>query len=349
MATGRRPTPRPSELRPFRPHALLRGGHAQTLVTSLPRRLAKGAGHVDEHLLLDVEPGTQVRVLCRWQPAIAEAPTLVLLHGLVGHAETSYMVGLADKAWSKGWNTVRLNLRNYGGTEGLTDTLYHSGLTADLRALLRHLEEQGHEDIHLIGYSIGGNQLLKYLGEEGEKASVRSSVAICPPVDLSASARLLDEKPSNRIYLANFLFYLSQTLKRKEKLLGRRYSPDPRPSLLRKGGYSIRRFDDLITAPHFGFQNAEDYYRVGSSGPWLAKITVPTWILIAENDPLIPSKSAASFARSERVQLLSVAGGGHCGFLGRKQPDEDRYWVENRALEILEGQRDGRDSQGLRL
>ena len=341
MATGRRPTRKPLELRPFRPHPFLRGGHAQTLATSLPRTFPKGAGHVDESLLLDVEPGTQVRALCRWQDERRAAATLVLLHGLVGHAETRSMIGLAAKAFARGWNTVRLNLRNCGGTEDLTDTLYHSGLTADLRALLGHLAREGHEDVHVVGFSIGGNQVLKYLGEEGEGARVRSAVAICPPVDLSASARLLDEKRSNRIYLAHFLYYLGQTLKRKERALGRRYLPDPRPSLLRKADYSIRRFDDRVTAPHFGYEDAEDYYRAASSGPWLQRIAVPTWILCAEDDPMIPSRIAEAFPRADSVRLLSTAGGGHCGFLGRRQPDEDRYWVENRALELVGERRGG--------
>lgn len=329
-------------LRPFRPHALLRGGHAQTLVTSLPRRLPKGAGQVDERLVLEVEQGTKVVALCRWQPH-PDAPTLVLLHGLVGHAQASYMVGLAGKAYAQGWNTVRLNLRNCGGTEGLTDTLYHSGLTEDLRALIRHLHERGLEGIHVIGYSVGGNQLLKYLGEEGDRALVRSAVAICPPLDLSVSARLLDEKRSNRIYLVHFLHYLGQTLRRKERALGRRFVPVDRPSWLRRSGRSIRRFDDLVTAPHFGYDDSEHYYREASSGPWLTRITVPTWILSSDDDPMIPGNIADSFALSPTVQVLRIAGGGHCGFLGRKQPDEDRYWVENRALEILRSQACGQD------
>ncbi|MGI9102601.1 MAG: YheT family hydrolase [Terriglobales bacterium] len=318
----------------FVPRRGLRGGHLQTLAGHFlrPRNLLPQP----ERRLFQMEEGAQVRCECNWQPERAAVPTAVIVHGLEGSSESSYVVGTANKAWAAAMNVVRMNVRNCGGTEALAPTLYHSGLSADIGVIVQELiARDGLPRIALVGFSMGGNQVLKLAGEWGDKAprEVRAIAAVCPGMDLAASATAL-HRPANRIYEMRFLLSLRAAMKRKSKLFPGRYH---RPSLhtLR----SIRHFDNEITSRYCGFTDAEDYYARASASPLVGRITVPTLVIHSKDDPFVrltPPTRAALLA-NPKVRLIEPAHGGHCGFVGEPDGDDGR-WAERRLVEFFRQQ-----------
>jgi len=288
-----------------------------------------------EPRLVRVTPDTQVWVDCHWQQERSARPTLLLVHGLEGSSDSHYMLGTAEKAWRLGSNAVRLNVRNCGGTEHLTPTLYHSGLSSDLAAVTEHLlATDALQELHLVGFSMGGNMVLKLAGEWGINAPrpVRSVAAVSPSLDLAACADTLD-LPDNLLYQWRFLSSLKSRLRRKARLFPQLYPTD---RLWRVG--SVREFDDRYTAPHFGFGTAANYYAQASALRLAARITLPTLILAAQDDPFVPIESFRSPALTDNsnLTLLTPAHGGHVGFLSSALADEDRYWAENRVLEFCQ-------------
>src|SRR6266481_2160276 len=174
-------------MKTFEPHPLLRNPHAQTLAaTFLPRRFPRLPR--SESREFEVEPGTRIRGQCHWQANAKERPTLLLVHGLEGSSESGYMLGLAERAFIFGWNAIRLNQRNCGGTESLTPTLYNSGLSGDYRAILAELVERDSlPEIFFAGYSMGGNLVLKMAGElaAGAPRQLRGIATVCPALELA--------------------------------------------------------------------------------------------------------------------------------------------------------------------
>jgi predicted alpha/beta-fold hydrolase len=243
------------------------------------------------------------------------------------------MRGTAEKAWRAGFNVVRVNVRNCGGTEPLTPSLYHSGLSSDIEAVVQHvMAADDLAELHLAGFSMGGNMVLKLAGEWGADApkKVRSVAAISPAFDLSRCADAL-ERPANRLYQCRFLLGLKVRLRRKARLF---------PQLYRTDGLwrvrSLRQFDHLYTAPHFGFGTAANYYAQASALPLTARIAVPTLILTAQDDPIVPFESFRDprLTRNPNIILLAPKHGGHVGFLARTGKGKDTYWAENRILEF---------------
>jgi predicted alpha/beta-fold hydrolase len=287
----------------------------------------------------DTEPGTRVLAHCHWQPQRLEAPTVVLLHGLEGSSHGHYMRGLAEKAWTRGCNVVRLNHRNCGGTEHLSPTLYHSGLTADLRAVLRELHDTDKlTRIGLAGYSMGGNIALKLMGEatpapgaaKDALPMVRAVCAVSPPIDLAACMTAM-ESLDNRLYEWNFLRTLRARLRRKAALFPARY---PTSHLQRT--WSIRRFDDVYTSQGFGYRDAADYYHRCSALRVIDRITCPTLILTAADDPFVPAAmfGAPALQDNPHISLCITTHGGHCGFVERAG-DDDGYYAERVAIGFL--------------
>src|ERR1700686_5014305 len=174
----------------FQPHPLLRNPHAQTFAAAFwPRRFPRLPRSTPREF--ETEPGTRIRGDCHWQSPPSERPTLVLVHGLEGSSESGYMLGLAERAFVAGWNAVRLNQRNCGGTESLTPTLYNSGLSGDYRAVLAELiERDSFSEIFFAGYSMGGNLVLKMAGELACAAprQLLGAACVCPCVDPGISA-----------------------------------------------------------------------------------------------------------------------------------------------------------------
>ena len=279
----------------------------------------------------DVAPDARVMAHCHWQPARAERPLLLALHGLEGSSHAHYMRGLADKAFARGFNVVLLNQRNCGGTESLCAGLYHSGLTHDPDAVLRELSHQDQvRDVVVAGYSLGGNLALKLAGEYGQTPPVRlrGVCAVSPVMELAACVRSLERRP-NIIYQWNFVRGLKARMRRKDLCTPGRF-PVERLADVR----SVRQFDELFTAPHFGFRDAADYYERASAMRVIDRIRVPTLIITAADDPFVPLAPFRDPAVAENpcIRVVITPHGGHCGFIEAASAESDGYWAERTII-----------------
>jgi uncharacterized protein len=321
--------------KPFKAHSVFSGGHAQTLgAYAWPRRYRfQRFSNLDEGRLFDIEEGVRVLGHCRWQPRPEESPTIILWHGIEGSTASVYMIATADKAFRAGYNVIRVNFRNCGGTEHLTPTLYHGGLSGDLRAIINELISQdGLHRIYLIGFSLGGNVVLKLAGEYADDvpSELAAICAISPSVDLAASTQLILHK-KNWVYHGNFVRNLKRKVRAKHKLFPDRYDLTKLPLVK-----TLRDFDEHFTSVTSGFANADDYYYRCSSARVVEQIRVPTLIVHSEDDPFIPFEPLRerTFAENPYVLLMRTEKGGHVAFIGCKTPGEDRFWAENRAVEF---------------
>ncbi len=315
----------------FVPRRGLRGGHRQTLAGHfLPRTHSLPA---PEPRVFSVEDDVQVRCDCHWQPDRSAALTAVIVHGLEGSSESGYVLGTAAKAWAAGMNAVRMNVRNCGGTERLTPTLYHSGLSADVGAVVQELLSKDRlTRVAIAGFSMGGNLVLKLAGEWGSAAprQVIAFAAICPGMDLAASAAALHRR-WNRIYEWRFLLSLWQSMRRKARLF---------PEIYRQPGLralrSMRDFDNEVTARYCGFGTADNYYAQASATPLVPRIAVPTLVIHADDDPfirLLPETKAVLIA-NPHVRFVETKHGGHCGFVAEANGYDGR-WAERQIVEFF--------------
>ena len=319
---------------PFTPRRLFRGGHAQTIAGNfLPRENLLPPA---EERLFEVEPGIQILCHCHWQPERTSTMTVIVVHGLEGSSESQYVVGNANKLWRAGCNVVRMNMRNCGGTEALSPTLYHSGLSNDVLMVMNFFVEQyGLQSMSLIGYSMGGNLILKLAGELGTEApaTLRSVIGVSPAVDLQPSADALHLR-QNRLYELKFLHNLLRRFRRKAMLFPHAYDRN-RATGIR----SLREFDDRITALYSGFTSADDYYNRAAATRVLDRIAVPTLILHALDDPFVrlSDESREKMNANPNITLMESRHGGHCAFLA--EPDGpsgyDGYWAEHTLLRFL--------------
>jgi predicted alpha/beta-fold hydrolase len=316
----------------FEPHRLLRNPHAQTLASAfLPRRFSRLPRSLSREF--EVELGTRIRGECHWQPAPQERPTLVLVHGLEGSSESGYMLGLAERAFVAGWNAVRLNQRNCGGTESLTPTLYNSGLSGDYRAVLTELiEKDSLSEIFFAGYSMGGNLVLKMAGELAGAAprQLRAVAGVCPCVELGVCADAVG-LPHNFIYQEHFVRNLKMRMRRKAQLFPGKYDLAPMAHVR-----TLREFDDVITAKYCGFRDATDYYARSSAMRVADEIHVPALIVTAQDDPFVPfaSFSNPTLANNSRIQIVAPENGGHCAFISRQAGDA-RFWADASVMEFF--------------
>lgn len=332
----------PTDFAPFHPRRWLINGHLQTIAGNFlprPRTLPPSVAELVETVpARGKQISTQVLCECHWQPLArrAERPTVLILHGLEGSSRSQYVLGNATKLWAAGCNTIRMNMRNCGGTERLTPTLYHSGMSADVGAVMRYfLSLYKLRTFALIGYSMGGNLVLKLAGDLGPSAppELKAVVGVSPAIDLGPSADALHQ-PANRIYERKFLHALLKRFRRKAFLFPRAFDPN-RTHLV----HSLREFDDKITALYSGFRNADDYYYRASAALVLDRIAVPTLLLHACDDPfvrLIP-ETRATIDANPHITLLETLHGGHCAFLATPEPanGNDGYWAEHTALRFI--------------
>jgi predicted alpha/beta-fold hydrolase len=321
------------------PRYALRGGHLQTVVSHfLPRNYRLP---ICERRLIRVEPDVDIQCLCHWQPERRSAVTLVIVHGLEGSSESQYVLGTAAKAWSAGMNVVRMNVRNCGGTESLCPTLYHSGMSGDIAEVVRQLvDQESLSSVALAGFSMGGNQVLKLAGEWGTgevgplPPQVFAVTAVSPAMDLSASADAL-HKFANRLYELRFLLSLRARVRRKRELYPDRFH------IARLWWTSIRDFDNTVTAPHCGFRDADDYYERASSSRVIDRISVPTLIIHANDDPFIRvlPETRAKLRANSNITYVETEHGGHCGFLGASSGNYDGRWAEQQIVNFIVAQR----------
>ncbi len=319
--------------REFTPATLLRNQHLMTIVPGYWPRRALLDGIPIESRLFTTDPKTQLLGFCHWQPNRTGCQTLLLVHGLEGSSESHYMQGIAAKAYRAGINVIRLNQRTCGGTEQLTPTLYNSGLSQDYRAIVQELASLDRlTRIWLVGYSMGGNLILKAAGELGSsEAALAGAIAVCPNIDPTQCAKALEE-PHNWLYHYHFLTKLKARMKRKAALFPWRWDLTELDRI-----HLISQFDDRYTASDGGYASGPDYYDRAGSRHVLDKIAVPTTIVTAQDDPFIPYSmfSLAAIKRNPLIRLTSPHYGGHCGFIQGTQSNEDRFWVESRIVESI--------------
>jgi predicted alpha/beta-fold hydrolase len=317
----------------FAPHPALRNAHAQTIAGTLIRRRTPLLDRNSEARYFDTAPGARVLAHCSWQNDHQSKPTLVVAHGLEGSILSPYMLGTAEKALRAGFNVLRLNTRNCGGTAHLSETLYHAGLTDDLRAVVAELTERDRlGEIYLMGFSLGGNVALKLAGEYGANApeSLRGVIAVSPSIDLASCADAIELR-SNLLYHMRFVVSLRKSIRLKAELFPHRYNP----SLL-GGVRTIREFDNRYVAPHWGFRDAEDYYSKASALPFIRRIKIPTVILHAKDDPFIPFTpfEGAEVRENPSVLLVAPDRGGHVGFVCART-QKDLFWYETLMAEFI--------------
>lgn len=322
-------------IRPFVPRPWLRNAHVMTVFAWGHRREFPSLP-APEARLFRITPDTRVMARCFWQPDRTSQPTLVALHGLEGSSEAHYMRGLADKAWRRGWNAVLLNQRNCGGTEHLTPGLYHSGLTDDPRAVIRELAQvDGLARIGVVGYSLGGNLALKLAGELGEPPDlpVNAVVAVSPTIDLERCVSAI-ERRSNYPYHWNFVRNLRKRMRRMAQAWPGAFDVAPLDRI-----WTIRRFDDVYTAPYHGYNGASDYYSKASAIRAVDKIRIPALILSAKDDPFVPADQFIEgvLRANPNITVRVEEHGGHCAFVGDPAADGsgDGYWAEETAIDFL--------------
>lgn len=282
---------------------------------------------------MEVEPGVQILCQCHWQARKEDALTMIVVHGLEGSSESQYMLGLSHKGLAAGMNVIRANQRNCGGTDRLSDTLYHSGRSHDIAAIARHFVD--HDQVSrfaLVGFSMGGNLVLKLSGEWGDGGPKQfvAIAAVCPAMDLAASADALHFR-SNRLYEWYFLWKLRNRLMAKARLFPGKFDV----SRL-KGISSLRDFDDKITAYYCGFEGAADYYARAAAANVIDEIAVPTLIVHAANDPFIRilPETRKKVLSNPHIRFIETADGGHCSFLA--DPDgDDGHWAEQQIMHFL--------------
>jgi predicted alpha/beta-fold hydrolase len=315
---------------PFVPRRGLRGGHLQTLAGNFLKR--QNELPTPEERLFQVDEDVQVLCHCHWQPDRRSALTLMIVHGLEGSSDSQYVIGTGSKAWQRGWNVVRMNIRNCGGTEKLAPTLYHSGLSEDIRGVVTTLLQQ--EDLQhfaLAGFSMGGNQVLKCAGEWGREApsQLTAVCGISPACDLSISADEL-HKLHNRVYEWWFLVGLFKRFRRKAELFPGRFDT----TLLNKV-HSIREFDEYITARYMGFSGAEDYYTKASSARVVDRIAVPSLVIHSHDDPFIilTPQTEEKLRANPFIRYVPTEHGGHCAFLADANGYDGR-WAERMIVEF---------------
>lgn len=309
----------------FRPPFFLREGHVQTILPVLwPRRVDV----VFERERLELEDGDFLDLDWLRQ---GRARLAIVSHGLEGSSAGGYIRGMAAALSAAGWDVLAWNFRGCSGEPNRLLRSYHSGETGDLGRVVRHAASGG-SDMVLIGFSLGGNVTLKYLGEATPHRSVKAAVTISVPVDLASCARALDQRLGNRLYLRRFLASLIAKMEAKAVRFPREMDVGGIRSI-----QSFQEFDDRYTAPIHGFRDAADYWAQSSSRQFLPRIAVPTLLLSARNDPFLTPESFPAVEAENNPMLFLEApdSGGHVGFLdlaGGMKP-----WSEGRALEFLAG------------
>src|SRR5690606_7100895 len=330
------PPPQPHANAPFRAPRWLRNPHLQTLYASCLARLPRIAWQrerwttpdgdfVDLDWLVPAEGTVRASVL-------SPAPLVVLFHGLEGSSNSHYARTLMHALRCRGWRGVVVHFRGCSGEPNRLPRAYHSGDSDEIDWILRRLRAGHPGPLAAVAVSLGGNVLLKWLGERGATAAevLVAACAVSAPVDLTAAGNAL-ERGFNRVYTWNFL----RTLERKSRAMRQRF-PGALPSQPLRRTRTLRAFDDQVTAPLHGFADALDYWRRSSSKPWLRHIAVPTLVLNARDDPFLPAHALPGRHEvSPAVRLEQPAHGGHGAFVSGRFPGS-LTWMPARVLAFIE-------------
>lgn len=311
----------------FRSHALVRGGHAQTVAgffwpgtrayryTAIQHRLTLPDG---DQIVLHEDHG-------QWKPG---GPVALMLHGLGGSHLSPYMVRGAAKLIDRGVRVFRMDLRGWGAGFGLNRLPLHAGRSEDARLALEHVMQWCPDSpVSLIGFSMGANIVLKAAGELGPQApqNLASVMAVSPPICLvTCTSRM--QSGLNRFYDQNFIRWLQRYHERRRQVF-------PDESKMASFPSRLLEYDEQVTAPQCGFQSAAEYYEQSSAGPVLNQIGIPALIVTAADDPIIPVATFEQANYSPSTQLEITSGGGHLGFIGAGGVDADRRWIDWRMVD----------------
>ena len=323
----------------FMPQRFLRNAHLQTLAGNFLRR--KLALPEPESLLVEVEGPvgeygpSHVLCHCHWQSEEVREDrlTVIIVHGLEGSSSSHYVLGNAARGLATGFNVIRMNMRSCGGTDELSPTIYHSGRSEDVAAVVNALRRyHAVRSIALLGYSMGGNLVLKYAGEVAANPppELHAVVGISPLMDLAVSSSALHEV-QNRIYEWHFLRSMLARVRRKTALFPNLYSAQSLSKIR-----TMRLFDEHVVARYGGFAGADDYYYQVASSRYANRFSVPTLIVHSLDDPFIrflPSTRAA-LIDNPNVSYLETTHGGHCAFLAAATNGDNR-WAEATLLRFL--------------
>lgn len=327
------PTPASFAIRPFRPAWWLPGPHAQT-VAGKYLRPRTGVHYRRERIdtpdgdFLDLDFAT-----VEGRPAPADdAPVVLVIHGLEGSASSAYVLETCRHLWDRGMRAVAMNLRGCSGEPNRTARLYHAGATEDVALVLGLLAERfPGVPIGAVGFSLGANMLLKYLGQSGDASRVRAAAAISIPFDLGLGADKLDASFLGRVYAGIFVRSLQRKYGGKRDLIG-----DTCDAGRVLKARSLREFDDAATARLYGFRDVDDYYGSQSAKNFLAGIRVPTLLVHAVDDPFVAEEAIARDAVRANPHLAAafVPHGGHVGFIAGL-PWAPEFWAEAEAARFV--------------
>lgn len=311
----------------YRPPAGMGNGHMQTIFPALFRRVPR---ITNERERIATADGDFLDL--DWDTTGGARRVAIISHGLEGDSSNTYVQGMAAALKRGGWDTLAWNFRGCSGEPNRRLRSYHSGATEDLHTVVEHTLQTGrHERVALVGFSLGGNMTLKYLGDLGTAADPRISqgVAFSVPCDLAASSRKL-EGFLNRVYMRRFLKSLRGKIRQKKEAFPGEVDDAGLPAMR-----TFREFDGAYTAPMHGFASAEEYWARASCGPVLGRIAVPTLLVNARNDPFLPEECFPWEAARTNANFFLEAprSGGHVGFVAFNPLNE--YWSETRTVAFL--------------
>lgn len=296
----------------FTPFPGLKSPHLQTIISSY---MPKGEAPPSECHCLALEDGDSLWYYLstppQWTPS---DKTVLLVHGLTGDVNSCYMVRMSRKLYQRGYRVARLNLRSAGQIHPGMRRHYHGGTSQDVYAIIKKLKHQTPSSaITLIGFSLGGNILLKLAGELEKDALslIEMTIAVCPPLDLGDSSKRLT---AHSIYNQYYMWHLTQQTKKWTH--GKTFK-------------NLIEFDNLVTAPCWGFHDAHDYYKQCSSRFFIERIGHPCHIIFAKDDPLIDYQPSEKLRLPPNVQAWLSPYGGHLGFLGKSSHDQSYFWLDS--------------------
>lgn len=318
--------------RPFAPHPWTSGGHRQTLLGFLQRRLLRWTAPTEDRV---IETGDDAQILVRtsWQPGERAArPAVLLIHGLGGSDRGAYVLATGLLAWQRGFHVARMNMRGAGAGEAVCPRLYNAGLDSDVLAVLDALAPETPRLV-VVGFSLGGSLALLALARNGARVagSVRGVATVSAPLDLGACAAALG-RPTNRLYQLYFMRELRAAYGRLQRRRPDLYAPGRE-----RGLRTVLEYDEAITAPYGGYSSAADYYSRSSAGPRLGDIIHPALLLSAADDPMVPPESNTRWAlpTSGCVVREVWPTGGHVGFVAPTSAP-GRFWAAERVLSFAE-------------
>ena len=316
-------------LQSFKPRPWLRNGHVQTFAGALIPRPAESTRL--EKVLLSDSDTLELHWVDSTDP---EAPTVLLLHGMEGSLDSPYIQGMLQSIKQIGWRGIVMLLRGCQGRINALPQCYHAGKTDDLEFTLKHIHIRfpQSKDIFVIGYSLGANQLLKFLGENPQQHLLTAGVAVSIPFCLEGCAQNIHQG-FNKVYERRFLKSLKTTVALKLE----RNMEMPVNMQELQAIHSLYDFDNKVTAPLHGFRDAKDYYRQSSCAQFLPDIKTPTLIVHAEDDPFIPKSSIPNSSQISNSVMLSIQRwGGHVGFVNLPPFKEPEHWLEKSIPSYLQ-------------